>query len=485
MTKISFSLLLVSIFAFTICCASSAFGFQTDSPIADAMQKKDWKGVLSELKNEADVSAAQADGMTALHWAVHQGVTTKSCYLIERGADANAKTNYNVTPLSLACERGHAAIVKRMIKADPELDLESKRLGRETPLMLAARNGNAELVEALVEAGAELDAKEVNGQNALMWAAANGNTAVVDVLVKAGADYEHATKAGFTPLMFAARQGKTETVMRLLDEGIDVNTVMKPKKSSGRNPKAGTSAMSLAIDSGHFELALRLVAKGADPNDARSGMAPLHAITMVRKTERGESAAGDPPPRITGSVNSLDFVREIVKLGADINHQLKKKPKSVGKGRLNSQGMTPFIYASRTADIALMELFLELGADPMLVNADGATALMAAAGVGVIAVGEEAGTVEEVNRAIELLVELGIDVNVVDKNKETAMHGAAYRSFPETATLLAKLGADPEIWNAKNKLGWTPHMIASGKRPGSVKPDPAMKAALDAAMGQE
>jgi len=47
---------------------------------------------------------------------------------------------------------------------------------------------------------------------------------------------------------------------------------------------------------------------------------------------------------------------------------------------------------------------------------------------------------------------------------------------------LAELGADPKIWNAKNKHGWTPHLIASGNRPGSVKPNPAMRAALDEAM---
>ncbi len=460
---------------------ANALQSESQSPIADAMERQDWTTVLKEFQNDGDVSATQADGMTALHWAVYHGDVTKACYLMERGADADAKTAYDVTPLSLASELGHAKIVKRMLNANPGLDLEAQRLGRETPLMLAARNGNAELVRVLIDAGAKLDAKEVKGQNALMWAAAAGNVKAVDELIKAGADFEHATGLGFTPLLFAARQGKTDCVLRLLAEGIDINAIMKPKKSNGRNPRYGTSAMILAIESGHFELALKLIAKGADPNDERSGLAPLHAITMVRKTERGESPAGDPPPRTTGSVNSLDFVREIVKLGADINLQLKKG-KSPGKAKLNSKGMTPFIYASRSADIPLMKLFLELGADPMLTNADGCTALMAAAGIGVVAVGEEPGTEEEVDEAIKLLVELGIDVNVIDKNGETAMHGAAYRNFPSAVRRLSELGADPKIWNAKNKHGWTPHSIALGKRPGSVKPSPPTTAALNEAM---
>ena len=469
------------LFLAVILSATSAIAFQADSSVADAMEKQDWKLVVVELGKGADVSVAQPDGMTALHWSVFHGDLKISRYLMERGAAADAKTAYDVTPLSLACELGHAEIVGKMLELYPELDLESKRLSGETPLLLAAKNGNAKLVRSLIDAGAKVDAKIGKDQNALMWAAEAGNVEAVDELLKAGADFKHATGLGFTPLLFAARQGNTDCVMRLLDEKIDVNATMKVKKSNGRKPRSGTSALILAIESGHFELALKLIDKGADPNDQRCGLAPLHLITMVRKTECGESALGDPPPRTTGSVNSLDFVRALVKLGADINLQLRKG-KSPRKCKLNTKGMTPFIYASRSADIELMKLFLELGADPILTNADGCTALMAAAGVGVIAVGEEPGTEEEVDQAIEMLVELGIDINTVDKNGETAMHGAAYRCFPSAVRKLAELGADPEIWNKKNKHRWTPHLIASGKRPGSVKPSPPTTAALDEAM---
>jgi ankyrin repeat protein len=171
----------------------------------------------------------------------------------------------------------------------------------------------------------------------------------------------------------------------------------------------------------------------------------------------------------------------MIKAGADPNLQLISG-KSRGKAKRTPKGSTPFLMASATADIPMMKLLLECNADPLLNNADGCTPLMAAAGVGVVAVGEEPGTEEEVQQAIKLLAELEVDVNAVDSNGETAMHGAAYRNFPGTAKTLHELGADPKIWNRKNKHGWTPSMIASGKRPGSFKPSPETIAAIESGL---
>ena len=78
-----------------------------------------------------------------------------------------------------------------------------------------------------------------------------------------------------------------------------------------------------------------------------------------------------------------------------------------------------------------MRLLLELGADPTLTNADRCSPLLAAAGIGTLAPGEEAGTEDEALEAVRLLLELGADINAVDDNGETAMHGAAYKSLPE------------------------------------------------------
>ncbi|MFK7768159.1 MAG: ankyrin repeat domain-containing protein [Mariniblastus sp.] len=452
---------------------------QKETSIVAAAEKSDWKTVESKLASGVNPNTSQPDGMTVLHWATFHGKHDLVKQLVESKANVNALTIYKVSPLSLACETGDKKSVRLLLAA--KADRESKRMGGERPLMIAARLGDAEIIRELLNAGASVDAKEARGQTALMWAAAEGHLTAVDELIKAGATIDMANASEFSAFMFAARQGKTDVVKRLIDAGVDVNSVMNPKRPGGRSPRTGTSALMLAIESGHFELALELVKLGANPNDQRSGFAPLHAVTWVRKTKRGDDPDGDPAPRGSGAVNSIDFVRAMVDLGANVNLQIENG-KSKGKAKLNSKGATPFLYASATADVPLMKLLIELGADPKLNNADGCTPLMAAAGVGVVAVGEEPGTEEEVDEAIKYLVELGIDPNVVDKNGETAMHGAAYRNFPSAVRLLTTQGADPNVWNKKNKHNWTPHKIAEGYRPGSFKPSPATIAALDEAM---
>src|SRR5262249_377631 len=144
-----------------------------------------------------------------------------------------------------------------------------------------------------------------------------------------------------------------------------------------------------------------------------------------------------------------------------------RSEKSVpNRGILGRPGATPFQAAASTADVPLMETLVQLGADPALPNSQGSTPLLAAAGVGAGAPAEAAGTEPDVLEAVKLLVKLGADVNAVDDQGETAMHGAAYRNHPKVVQLLADKGAKVDVWNRKNKTGLTPVVIAEGHRPG-------------------
>jgi ankyrin repeat protein len=441
------------------------------APLADAAEKHDAAAVRALVAQSSDVNAAQADGMTALHWAVHHDDAELTRLLVKAGADVGAINRYGVPPLSIACTNGNAGIIDMLLEAgaDPQTTLP----GGETVLMSAARTGRPGPVKALLARGADVNATARKGQTALMWAAAEGHLEVVEALLDAGADFNKPLPSGFTPLFFAVREGRTDVALRLLKAGVEVDEPMRPRKGgSGPNP------LILAVENGHFETALALLEAGADPDRLPEGYTALHALTWVRKPIGGD---GDPAPVGSGKLSSIDFARRLVERGADVDVRLKNG--TSGRGQFTTTGSTPFLLAARTGDLPLMKLLLEHGADPALANVDGCTPLLAAAGVGDLGSGQEtAGTEQEAMEAVRLLLELGADVNAVDENGETAMHGAAYQNWPRMVALLAERGADVAVWNRKNKWGWTPLLIAQGHRPGNFRPAPDTIAAVERAL---
>jgi len=345
--------------------------------------------------------------------------------------------------------------------------------------MTAARAGSADAVKALLARGANPNARERRDQDALMWAAAEGHAAVVQALIDGGADVRARLKSGFTPLFFAVREGHIEVTRALLKAGANVNETLQPGDDRSAvevigkydvPAQKGTSPLLMAVENGHFELAIALVDAGADPNDRRSGFTPLHAVTWVRRPDASD--AGDPPPIGSGRLTSLQFVRALVERGANVNTRLEKgAPKApYAATLLKTEGATPFLMAADRADVPLMRELLTLGADPFLPNADNSTPLMAAAGLGTANPLEEAGTEAEALEAVQLLLERGADINAVDGNGDTAMHGAAYGNFPAVVKLLAERGADINIWKRQDAAGRTPLFIAEGYKAGRQQP---------------
>ena len=340
--------------------------------LADAAERQDKAKVRELLAEHADINAAQVDGTTALHWAAYNDDAETVAVLVRAGANANAVNRYGVPPLAEACTNGNAAIVKQLLQAGA--DANSTMKGGESALMLAARSGNVEAVKALLERGAKVDAKERLGQTALMWAAEEGHTAVVRALLDAGADMNATVDSGFQAFFFAVRGGHLDTVRAFLAAGADPKAmVQRPQTAGGRGGRGGaggrlflrgpgSSALTLAVQNGHFELAIALVDAGADPNDVRTGFTPLHMIAGVRKPD--SSDISDPAPATgSGRLSSVDFVREIVKRGANINFRLPKgTPKQPNtSSSIGSEGATPFLFAADREDVPLMKVLLELG----------------------------------------------------------------------------------------------------------------------------
>jgi ankyrin repeat protein len=107
-------------------------------------------------------------------------------------------------------------------------------------------------------------------------------------------------------------------------------------------------------------------------------------------------------------------------------------------------------------------MLLAAGANPHLTAKGGENALMLAAGLGrpeptnvTYHVWKESDQLE----AINICLELGLDINAQNQWSQSALHGAAFQDFPRVIELLAARGAwlDPTDWQDQ-----TPLRIAQG-----------------------
>ena len=453
-----------------------------ETALAEAVRRGDREAVPYLLEQGADVDAAGDDGATALHWAAYLNDAATSAALIRAGARADAPNSYRVTPLALAARNGNADIIGQLLAAgvDPNDPRQAVNTG-ETPLMHAARSGQIAAVRALVEAGADVDAQEGwNGQSALMWASAEGHVPVVEALLAAGADIRARSNSGATPLLFGTRKGSMGAVHALLAAGADVN----------ESRPDGAAPLLVAVVNGHEDLVDLLLAAGADPNaeggSTRLTVQGIRAQAMplqIRKLGYSERESegivrgnifGRPLQAavhvanwhisdqfISVNIDRLRVVRALLDHGADVNgrNSMEEPRWSGARYRRHMTGATAFMLAAKSADVEVLRLLLEYGADPTIDTEDGITPLMAAAGIS-WASNQDRASEAQVLEAVRMLVEeLGLDVNAVSDIGETPMHAAAYRGANSVVQYLFDRGAKLDVVALD---GRTPLRVADG-----------------------
>jgi ankyrin repeat protein len=449
--------------AFTVTLAGA------DEPrLIETVKSGNVDAVRALLKERVDVNARQGDGATALHWAVHRNDGSVVDLLLRAGATPDLADDTGATPLYLACVNRSGPMVERLLqaRANPNAALVSG----ETVLMTCARTGEATGVRALLTRGANVNATEPgHHQTALMWAAAQSEPKAVEALLEGGADVRARSRSytqtvtsevtqragreelnytvprgGSTPLLFAARSGDAESARLLIEAGADVNDELPD----------GASALVVAAHSGHTSAATLLLEKGADPNAAAVGYTALHAAVL-----RGD----------------LNLVKVLLAHKANPNAQITKGmpvrrtsqdfelPKTL-------MGATPYLLAAKFLEADIMRALAAGGADTRLPMNDGATPLLAAAGMGIVAPAQDerrgtnrrglaiidGGTVEpesQVVEAVSAALTLGSDINGTNPAGETAVHIASAQGYDSVVKLIVERGAD---LNARNAKGLTP-----------------------------
>jgi len=406
-SKMSWVLILSAV---VLVWSSSANASSLDSALIEAVKKADLLSIDELLEQGVDVNSAGPDGTTALHWAAHDGNIEILVRLIQAGGNITAFNRYGIAPIWLAAQNGHADIIETFLRLGVAPNTPRNDSG-ETVLMIAARGGHAGVLQRLIAYGADVNATDsIRSQTALMWAAAEGHQSAVQILSEAGSDLEARSMTGLTALMFAIRSGDINVTREILKQGADLRTTAPD----------GTTMLVLAIINAHWELAAFLLEKGADPNvdDSVHGR-PLHVLAWMRRAEnRGLSAW---LPRISsGNIDSIELAEALIVHGAEVNDVLDwenptQSPKHMALSMFPGtgySGATPFFIASKNCDIELMKFLVKNGADPTIQTNQQVSPLLAAAGVG-YAIGESPGTPEEALEAVQLLQELGNDVEAI------------------------------------------------------------------------
>ena len=450
--------------------------------VADAAMRGDRTVVEKLVDKHAAVNVPQADGTTALHWAVFRSDKAMVDLLIQAGANPKAANRDGSTPLWLASINGDAPIIAALLKAGADVS-EHLPLGR-TPLMVASRTGNVDAIKVLLDHGADVNAKEaLRGTTALMWAADEGHAAAIQLLLQHGADIKARSDAAergkgpalgksndprkavaelaaelaagiptttgqdgadrfkptpkdggaLTPLVYAVLANDLDCVKVLLAAGADVNQVTG----------YGWSPLLVATQNRYYKLGAFLLDHGADVNLAnKGGWTPLYLATDNRNIE-----GGDYPVR-KADMDHLDFIKLLLDEGANVNARMKDstETRTVFTNQwLDENGATAFLRASQSGDIVLMKLLLAHGADPKIDTVLHVTPLQVAAGIGWVEGITYEWSPASTFEAVKMLLDLGLDPNAQADTGRTALHGAAHKGRPEVVQLLVDRGARLDI----------------------------------------
>ncbi|SMY24893.1 unnamed protein product [Zymoseptoria tritici ST99CH_1A5] len=202
---------------------------------------------IQKLFDSGRYTARSTDeqGITALHWAAINGHHALCHFLVQSGADVNAKGgDAQATPVLWASKKFNLQVISLLLTngADPLIrDDQGYNL-----LHSATLDGNVyQLILLLYQSDIPVDVQDAQGHTSLMWAAYKGFPACIDVLLRFGADVHATDDMGFTSLHWALVKGNYLGIQKLIEAGSDRFAKSKPTEgeTEGDTPSMTASKM--------------------------------------------------------------------------------------------------------------------------------------------------------------------------------------------------------------------------------------------------
>jgi uncharacterized protein len=243
---------------------------------------KNCVGLAAEiLDGGASVDARDRMGARPLSHAARNGNLEMVDLLLARGAPINARNLAGATALYFAAERDHVAVAQRLIERGADVKLTGR--SGISPVAAAAYGGSDAIVELLLAHGADDRTPDETGKPPIVYAAARANLDIVKRLLARNIDVNTRYANDLTLLMWAAGADEKvaeadalKVVTYLLDDGAHIDD----------RDARGRTALMIAAEGGHAEIANLLLARGADPSlkdNAGKRAADLTTVSLLRE----------------------------------------------------------------------------------------------------------------------------------------------------------------------------------------------------------
>ena len=278
---------------------------------------------LDDLFNQ--IHDQDEDGRTPLHKAVVEGNTKKVKFLLNLGADIEAKQKNESTPLHLAAitRVENVDVVALLIEAGAQID--AKDFKGRTPL----HDAFLEVSKLLVEKGAQIDAKDNKGQTPLALAL-DGYPAVAKYLIEKGADLKEIRNCSIWRWAIKAQNG-LELVRFIHQKGAQINV---PDKK-GMYPLHFNPSL---------EIAKWLIENGANVNakSSQGSSTALHFLAFEKYNSPEEE-------------EKIEIAKLLIQNGAEANAR-------------DNRNQTPFDHADENQNFELAHYLLEVKKEADLKN---------------------------------------------------------------------------------------------------------------------
>lgn len=417
------------------------------------------------VKYRADMSRKDMFGDTILHTATMIGVEPEVItFLIQSGAEVDAKNKEGSTALCIAVQKKQVEIVKMLVQNGA--DIHTKDANGKTPLILALTNvpemleaiitpqnvlsqdseGNTPLhiallndaslsrVKYLLNLTTDVNIRNRDGNSPLFITVLKNRKDVGEALLAKNADIFSANTNNNSPLRIALKYGSTVPTVR--------NWLITSKTISSTDG-SGNTVLHYAAEWQYADAIEFLLEKGADISAKNANgetvlfsAAKSNNPDIIQKVVDGgadiyaRDNLGSNAVHIAVRWDAVNSVQKLLDFGLDVNAQ-------------NNSGKSPLSEAVLSGKLDIAKLLLKRGANPNSCDITGVTILM--------------DSIRGCNEVVvQLLLKSGANPNVQDINGRNAYHEAAFMGDQRIIKLIRNAGGNPL---ARDKKGMTPLSI--------------------------